>query len=105
MILGLNIGQIFLYLTLALFFMSALKILRMGVRHGGLLSRIHGAPPEFERVITLIGTLVAAFAYILKCSSVGPVPSYALPEPDEWSLWFAGGGQFMYLAGKAKRQN
>jgi hypothetical protein len=92
------------WLALALVVVSAFKILRSASLHGGLLSSSQDGQPEPERVVALVGTVMAAVAYVMACLGESGGPQHrALTPPEPWTIAVLGAGQLSYLVGKALR--
>jgi len=79
------------------------RVMQGALEAPGMLSASGGGPTEGERVVVMVATLAAAAAYWHQCLAARPWPSGGLPEPHDWIVWVAAGGQGSYLLGKFLR--
>jgi hypothetical protein len=97
------IERLFLGMSAALAAIVIYQVMQATLERPGLLSAIRGAPAQGERVVMVVATLAAAGAYVHQCLGTRPWPIDTLPEPHDWIVWIAAGGQASYLVGKLLR--
>jgi hypothetical protein len=79
------------------------RVMQGALEAPGMLSASGSGPAEGERAVMMLATVAAAAAYCHQCLAIRPWISDALPEPHEWIVWVAAGGQGSYLLGKFLR--